>query len=239
MKKIILLLSFFAFLTLANAQDLRNLRIGLVFTNSLMFPSSDNVNIKSTPSYSFDYGISFDYYFAENYAFSTGLYLENPFIYRKGGIASIADSTFYAGDFAVKNKLTSTTAQNQEKITGMHLNIPISFKLKTNEIGYFKYFGDIGLLNSFRIQSRYTLEGTDIQKVRFGKSNNSELPINYHTNLYNLSLSVGGGIEWTISDRTALMVGIYFYNGFLDYIEDNDQKATYMRKLSLRTGILF
>jgi len=242
MKKIILILTFFAFLTFAKAQDLKNLRIGLLFSNAILFNSSDNVNIKNKISYDFDYGISFDYYFTENYALSTGVYIDNPFIIRENGLFNNVgiDSTYLASDFAIKNKINTTTIHNREKITGMHLNIPLSFKLKTNEIGYFKYFGDIGILNSFRIQSRYSLKDTDIQKIRFGKSENSELPgLNYHTNLYNFSLKVGGGIEYTISDKTALLVGIYFYNGFVDFIEDNDGKSSYMRKLSLRTGILF
>jgi len=248
MKKIVLILSFLAFLTFTKAQDVRNLRVGLIFSNALLIPSSDNVNIKSLVSYGFDYGISFDYFFTDNYAFSTGVFIDNPFIYRNNGIANFS-SDFYneaslskatpLSEFAVKNGIGITTIGNQEEITGMHLNIPLSFKLKTNEIGYFKYFGDVGILNSFRIQSRYSLKGTDIQKVKFGKTNNAELPINYHTNLYNFSLKIGGGIEWTISDRTALLVGIYYYNGFVDFIEDGDNKATYMRKLSLRTGILF
>jgi len=242
MKKIILIFSFLAFLTFSKAQDLRNLRIGLVFSNAMLFNSSDNVHIKNIVSYGFDYGISFDYFFTENYAFSTGVYMDNPFIVREGGMANNAgiDSTFLASEFAINKGLTRSDLNKREKITGMHLNIPLSFKLKTNEIGYFKYFGDIGILNSFRIQSRYSLKDTDIQKVRFGKATNSELPnLRYHTNLYNFSLKVGGGIEYTISDKTALLVGIYFYNGFIDFIEDNDGKASYTRKLSLRTGILF
>ncbi len=239
MKKIILLLPFLAFLTFSNAQSLGNLRIGLVFSNAIIFPSSDNVDIKSLASYDLDYGISFDYFFTENYALSTGVYIENPFIFRENGMSTFADSSFIASDFAIKNNINYTTRGNREKITGMHLNIPLSFKLKTNEIGYFKYFGDVGILNSFRIQSRYSLEGTEIQKQRFGKLNAEMGGIKYMTNLYNFSLRIGGGIEWTISDNTALLVGIYYYNGFLDYIEDGDGQTTYMRKLSLRTGILF
>lgn len=248
MKKIVLIFSFLAFFTISNAQDIKNLRVGLIFSNAILFPSSDNVNIESIVSYDFDYGLSFDYYLTENYALSTGVYIDNPFMYRKSGIANFSDK-FYSDStiskatplsaFADKNKIDASTINNMEEITSMNLNIPISFKLRTNEIGYFKYFGDVGILNAFRIQSRYSLEGTDVQKVRFGKTNNEELPINYHTNLYNFSLKIGGGIEWTISDKTALIVGIYYYNGFSDIIEDEDNKSTYMRKLSLRTGILF
>ena len=240
MKKIILILPFLAFLTLnTSAQELRNFRFGLVFSNAILFPASDNVAIKSKPSYDFDYGLSIDYFFTDNYALSTGVYMDHSILARNGGIATFADSSFLANSFWTDKKVNAATIGNNEKITAMSLNIPLSFKLKTNEIGYFKYFGDVGLLNSFRIQSRYTLADTDIQKVRFGKVDPELNAINYHTKLYNLSLKVGGGIEYTISDKTALLVGIYFYNGFLDAIEDGDDKATYVRKLSLRTGILF
>lgn len=240
MKKIILILPFLAFLTLnTSAQELKNFRFGLLFSNAIMFPASDNVNINSKPSYGFDYGLSIDYFFTENYALSTGVYMDHPIYARNNGLATFADSTFLASTFWSDKGVNGSTVNNNEKITSMNLNIPLSFKLKTNEIGYFKYFGDVGVLNSFRIQSRYSLDETDIQKVRFGSKTPELAEINYRSKLYNFSLKVGGGIEWTISDNTALMVGIYFYNGFLDYIEDGDAKATYIRKLSLRTGILF
>ncbi|MGB0886028.1 MAG: porin family protein [Chitinophagales bacterium] len=240
MKKIASILTILLFLTNANAQELRNFRFGLVFSNAIMFPASDNVDLKSKPSYGFDYGLSIDYFFTDNYAISSGIYMDHP-IYARSGTLENNFSFSAASDsaFALAKGINSSTIGNNEKITSMNLNIPLSFKLKTNEIGYFKYFGDVGILNSFRIQSRYSLKGTDIQKIRFGKENAEFNAINYHTKTYNFSLKIGGGIEWTISDNTALLVGLYFYNGFIDYIEDNDAKATYIRKLSLRTGILF
>lgn len=239
MKKIILILPFLAFLTFTNAQDLGKLRIGLMISNSLLIPSSDNVDINSKVSYDFDFGLSFDYFFTENYAFSAGAYLDLPFIFRNNGMkyaASDKDSIYLANS---EKFVSKDNFGKQESITNMNLDIPISFKLKTNEIGYFKYFGDIGLVNTFRVQSRYSLEDTEIQKYKFGGGDLEFTNVNYHTNWYDLSLRVGGGIEYTISDKTALVVALYFTNGFLDYIEDGDGQSSYMRKLSLRTGILF
>lgn len=239
MKKIILIIPFLAFLTFTNAQDLGNLRIGLMLSNSILIPSSDNVDIKNKVSYDFDFGINFDYFFTENYAFSTGAYLDIPFIFRNNGMKYAA-----AGMDSIKltnsNKVVSSNDfGNKESITNLNLDIPLSFKLKTNEIGYFKYFGDIGIVNTFRIQSKYSLEDTEIQNYKFGGGELEFTNVKYHTKIYDLSLRVGGGIEYTISDRTALVVGIYFTNGFLNYIEDGDSQSSYMRKLSLRTGILF
>lgn len=240
MKKTILILPFLAFFTFSQAQVFDKLRLGLIFSNAVLFPSSDNVDIPHKASYGFDYGVSIDYFFTDNYAISTGAYMNHPFIFRKNSLSNFADSTFLANPFVAQNEITTEKIKNnKEKITSMELNIPVSFKLKTNEIGYFKYFGDIGVLNTFRIQSRYSLDDTKLQKAKFGKQNEEMNNLNFYTNLYNFSLKVGGGIEYTISDKTALVVGLYFYNGFTDYIQDNDNKATYMRKLSLRTGILF
>lgn len=239
MKKIILILPFLAFLTIGNAQQLEKFRFGLIFSNAILFPASDNVDIKNKVTYDFDYGLSVDYFFTENYAISSGVYMDHATYVRNNGFSNYTDSAFLASSFWSEKNVNLATIGNNEKITSMNLNIPLSFKLKTNEIGYFKYFGDVGILNSFRIQSRYSLEDTDIQKVRFGKKNPELAEINYRTNLYNFSLRVGGGIEWTISDRTALLVGLYFYNGFVDYIQDADGKGSFVRKLSLRTGILF
>lgn len=237
MKKIILIIPFLAFLTLSHAQDLKNLRIGLMLSNSMLLPSSDNTDIKSKVSYDFDFGLSFDYFFTENYAINASAYMDLPFIFRSGGMSSVADTTSFSttnGKF-----ISNSDFGNKESITTMNLDIPISFKLKTNEIGYFRYFGDIGFVNTFRLQSRYSLEDTEIQKYKFGGKELEFTDVEYHTNLYDFSLRVGGGIEYTISDNTALVVGIYFTNGFVNYIEDGDDQSSYMRKLSLRTGILF
>ena len=128
MKKYLLILPFLAFLTLnTSAQGIKNFRFGLVFSNAVLFPASDNVAIKSKPSYDFDYGLSIDYFFTDNYALSTGVYMDHPILVRNNGIATFADSSFLANSFWTDKNVNASTIGNKEKITAMNLNTEILF----------------------------------------------------------------------------------------------------------------
>ncbi|MEO5905600.1 MAG: hypothetical protein ABIQ11_02665, partial [Saprospiraceae bacterium] len=75
----------------------------------------------------------------------------------------------------------------------------------------------------------------------------------------NIFWGVGAGLEYSISENNALIAGLYFQNGLLDFIDDNghtavtnseppfepefleqkeDSRAT-VNNLVLRVGILF
>jgi hypothetical protein len=49
---------------------------------------------------------------------------------------------------------------------------------------------------------------------------------------------IGGGIEYTLSGSTVLLVGVQFNNGFLDVSDDEELKMN-SNLLGLSVGILF
>lgn len=221
------------FITNSYSQN-KKFRFGLQFTNGISFLNSDNVDITDTKvGYSFNYGLLTEYYFNQNYAISTGLAVSQPRAARSNSPAVNAIVTDTTSTYAFDNNIV-LGAKEIYKFT--YVEIPLTFKLRTNEIGYFRYFGEFGFLNSFRVRSRATIEGSTIENESITKKLD---PFGLRSNFYNASLKVGGGFEYTISDKTALLVELSFNNGFINVLKDGDDKRTVLRVINLTTGIMF
>ena len=165
-------------------------------------------------------GLVMEYYFAENYGFLSGLSLSSV-----GGNLSYNDTVFIktGQDQLVKINPGTTVSYGLS-----YLSIPLGLKLKSNEIGYFTYFAQIGFLPQFNLGSR--------AKATESQLNKDNVP--EEINLFNLSYFFGGGVEYNIGGQTSLMASIIFNNGFTDVLSDNDYKAG-LNFLTLRLGILF
>lgn len=229
MRKIISLSAFLCFFLLTMSQD-RKVSFGLQFSNGISFMNSDNVNITDTKvGYAFDYGLPVDIHFNENYGLSTGIIIGQTRASRVNSPAILALDT----GFLFSNGFPFGA---REVYNYTYINLPTTFKLTTNEFGYFKFFGEFGLVNSFRVRSRFTSKNTQLQKVNINKRGElGELTSTF----YNASLKVGGGFEYTISDKTALVVGLNFQNGFVNVLKDGDDKRTVLRIVNLTTGVKF
>jgi hypothetical protein len=165
-------------------------------------------------------GLVIERYFHPNYGFVTGLSISS-----MGGNLLYRDSvTIHTGDQDyVKLKPGSSVSYNVSYIT-----LPIAIKLKSNEIGYFTYFAQIGFLPQINIGSKARSTGSHLNK--------DSVPD--EISLVNLSYFFGGGIEYNIGGHTSLMAGVFFNNGFADILSNNHQKAA-LNFLSLRIGMLF
>jgi hypothetical protein len=104
----------------------------------------------------------------------------------------------------------------------------VGLKLKTNEIGYFTYFAELGFAQEINIGSRANSSGSDLNKTNVPKE----------TNLLNMSYFFGGGVEYNIGGSTSLVAGIFYNNGFVDVLSNNHHKAV-LSYLSFRAGVLF
>ena len=84
----------------------------------------------------FNFGLTYNKYFAPNYSFSTGISLM-----RAGGRLVSSDTTVL--EFS-KSKYTVLPG-NPVVYKIQYLVFPIGLKLQTNQIGYLTYFTDLGL----------------------------------------------------------------------------------------------
>jgi hypothetical protein len=118
-----------------------------------------------------------------------------------------------------------------------YLNIPISLKLKTNQIGYITYYGQLGFVPGFKVGARVDSDALGYENEKLDKNNETIIT----APLFAFGLNVGAGIEYALNDRTALILGVNFVNNFTNGIklkaEDKDKQV--FKYVLLRAGIMF
>jgi hypothetical protein len=113
------------------------------------------------------------------------------------------------------------TAEEKYKI--QYLDIPLTLKLKTNEIGYLTYYGQFGLDLSFN------LKGTKDVDYKFdgisAPISIEDQDINKDINAIRTALQVGAGAEYNISGDTYILAGIVWNNGLTNIFNNEEVKA--------------
>lgn len=181
----------------------------------------ESVNDGLRPGFSF--GLSFDRYFSENYAFSTGIFLLN-----SSGNLNYSDTTI------IRFKNDETTIFIGDNITyhTQYLSIPLGLKLRTNQIGYITFFTNVGLDPKVLIGAKCDIPSQDIE----GENITEEV------RLLNLGYHLNAGIEYSLGGSTALVFGLGYENNFMDTTYDfqdqpSDKITNHIFKFKL--GIIF
>ena len=174
----------------------------------------------------FNFGVSYNKYFGPNYSFSTGLNIINA-----GGRLINRDITH----FELKNNSSAIlTVQPGEAIIyrATYLSVPLGLKLQTNQIGYGRFFTDIGLDPKIIIGGRADIPSLDIK----GGNAASEL------NTFNLSYHIMAGMEYPLAGNNSYIIGVGFEKDLFDITRDNgDQPSNVVlqKLLSFRLGMTF
>lgn len=187
----------------------RKIRFGLQFNPNISWFKANSDGYKSGGSeIGFEYGLSFEYFISKNHVVSSGV-----FLLTTGGNLN------YKGLANLNNQAYSADLENEYRLG--YINIPLTLKLRTNEIGYFTYFGQFGLNTAFNYRAKsnikYTYQdaGSNLPSSYSEKTNDAKSDINF----INLNLVVGGGVEYNISGNTTLMLGVTFNNGFVNQLD--------------------
>lgn len=169
----------------------------------------------------FQYGLLFEPTIGgvDRYVFSTGLMIN-----MVGGFLTASDSV---------NTYYST-------IRSHYIEVPLTLKLRTNEVNYMRYYGLIGVTPGINIKARYDLED-DNGNLLIDDDNLREKTITGDQwNLFNLSLTLGMGVEYALTETTILTGGIFFQNGFVNVYENSTTSENIqLKQLGLRIGMLF
>ena len=211
MNKFLILLTFVLVAHISSAQT--DFRFGLTASPLLSWNKVDASNYtKDGSNLGFQYGVMADVDFADRYALGTGLMITHD-----GGTYNINDTV----NFTIEQKL-------------QYIEVPLTLKLKTNQVGYLSYYGQFGFTPGVPIRKR-----ADV--TRSGGSNpgtdeNVELEdiVNY-----NLALTVGAGAEYAIDDRTSIVAGLLFNNGFTNVVDDEDGEKITLSYIAFRLGVFF
>jgi len=121
-----------------------------------------------------------------------------------------------------------------------YLQIPITIKMRTNEINYFRYYMRLGTSLGFRIGTKYTEEISAKDGSFDYRPYDNEKAID-RVPLFRASFDVGGGIEYSLGGTTALLAEIYFNNGLTNSLKEynNFKYNAKVNYLMLRVGVLF
>ncbi|MCB2378864.1 PorT family protein [Hymenobacter sp. BT635] len=143
-------------------------------------------------------GLVVDYFFGQNYAFSTGVWLTG-----KGGTISYLDMSAPG---------STTMVTKEQKIGLQYLEVPITVKLFTNDIAtdtklYFQLGGTLGgtIANRINGEKRYTDDAT-------GK----ETEASKHFIVPDASALLGAGVEYQLGQSTKVFGGLSYHRGLLN-----------------------
>jgi hypothetical protein len=185
--------------------------------------TSDNYNVKNEGARpGLNFGLTFNKYFTQNYAFSTGLSLIN------AGGNLVCNDTIEM----MLNKSTTVLPYNRVTYKIKYLSIPLGLKLQSNQIGYVTFFTDLGLDPKFVLGGKVEIPSIGVEK---------ENAVN-ELNNFNMGYHVTGGIEYSLGGTTALVIGLSFDSNFIDITKENgNQPADKIlhKMLSLRFGFNF
>jgi hypothetical protein len=209
-------------LQLVNAQQ--PISFGIYADPVISWFTSDITQVKNGGARpGFNFGLTYNRYFAPNYAFSTGISLLSA-----GGKLVRSDTTI------MNFSNLKATVMPGEPVTYriQYLTFPLGLKLQSNQIGYVRFFTNLGLVPKIVVNRKIDIPSLSIS----GENGSGEL------RLFNLSYHVTAGLEYSLGGTTALVFGLDFDNNFMDITKDPGSRPgdrVSQKILSFRFGVNF
>jgi Outer membrane protein beta-barrel domain len=170
-------------------------------SNRIVAPKELNFESLNSKTH-FGGGVIADYFFGENYAFSTGL------IYNGRGAGVKYNFTNTANG-------TSTPVQGSDEFGIQYLEIPVTLKLFTN---------DIATDTRLYFQAGGSLDPRISAKVNKDKLDPADKKYTSYFNLMDISALFGLGAEKQMGESTKIFGGFSYHRGLID-IDDHYEEA--------------
>ncbi|OPL13491.1 MAG: hypothetical protein AVO34_06380 [Firmicutes bacterium ML8_F2] len=184
--------------------------------------SSDGVKI------GFSWGFIADFYLMENYGITSGFDV----IFLNGGIRMPHHKV---------NAPDTISGILNRKYRLKYIQIPLTLRMRTKELGPFRIYGKIGLGSSFLIGAK----ADDEFIPPTGEPLKEEVDIYDDITFMRESLILGAGVEFLLGGSTSIIAGLVFNNGFMDILKgQNNTDPTINNKafanfLAFNVGIVF
>ena len=171
----------------------------------------------------FGYGFVFDAMFTEKYAIGTGVN-----VFYNGGITQ--HLAFQEGENGLSIEAVQLVQQQQ------YVEIPLTFKMRTNEIGHTTYFGQFGAGFGLNVRSEGSQKTTSfatldslgsVTELVFSQSaleaaESEQVSMADRTRLFRPSMIIGLGAERRLTGSTALVFALRYNVGLRSQYEDFD-----------------
>ncbi len=221
----------------------KSFRLGLNFAPSLAWLKPDVKDSLGKDLYKtkgagmkigFSYGLAAEFAFGDNYSFSTGLFLTT----NGGGLIYDDSISVVIDTISTLHGVTTTRKHNLQ-----YVEIPLTLKLKTTEIGYITYYGKFGFGTAFLVKAR-----ADDESEGENLAQNSvieDIDIRNEINFFRASLILGAGLEYSLGGNTSFIVSIIYNNGFTNIFRKNKKSIEGVKakakstSIALNVGVLF
>jgi hypothetical protein len=239
-KRIFMKKCFFLFLVFAATTSFgQGFRFGMAGSSGLgwYLPQTKYLTANGA-TLNFAYGITADYEFSDNYALNFG------FNIGQNGGKLIFDSLIYQMPKTPTSSYFDTFVGLSYEYKNQWIELPISLKLKTNEIGYFKYFASFGIkpsiLASAKARNMLSSNSTTADWFFVNKKENDNLDKYREDNIIPVraSLLIQGGFEYNLGGKTSLFGALFFDKGFTNQMSDPNLKAN-NSMVGLQVGVFF
>jgi hypothetical protein len=226
MKKILLTIFVFAaILNIANAQNEKFFRFGIHANVGPSWMKSDQDSLQyQGMRLGLGWGFIGEMTIADNFSFASGFDVS----YMGGKLQRLGVMQVYPPD----------TVAELSKVTSIYkfqfLDLPLTLKMKTNEINYITYFARIGGSVGVCIKSKADEEYSPLSGNKTISIDDKNLKD--ERRLFRASMLLGGGIEYSLGGTTTALAEISFVNGLTSQLSDNKARSNYVM---LKLGIIF
>lgn len=180
----------------------------------------DNIDITSSGArLGFSYGVMGEYHFTPNYNLAIGV----SHVFTGGKFAGVNNND--VPDPTATSKSYSSVSYEPAKLRYIH--IPALLRLKTNEIGYISYFGNIGFAFDFALNGKTNavLSGKEVgenNEIVTFDNRSLDSDIRFNSGFLNPYFVVGLGGQYSLGGNSKVHVGIDYNSGLGNIISNNE-----------------
>ena len=216
-------------------------RFGLKGSSNFGWVGGTSKNIVNDgTTVAFGYGIMGDYYFKSNYGISAEIMLSN-----------IKSKFKVTEPLAFNSAMSDTVNDLRYEYNIQYLDIPLTMKIRTKEIGDMTYFGQFGVSMGFALNAKTSIVSTGLPKFisdqepteyRVNDAEGDAFTVNNFDDkvfLFRLPLIIGGGVEYKMAGSTSLQGGVRIANTFTDMFVKDKTAIAKNNYVALSVGVLF
>lgn len=145
----------------------------------------------------FSWGFVAEFHLMENYTVTSGF-----------NVVYLNANLKYPHRQLVNNDSTTGTLLRKYKLK--YIEVPLILKMRTNKIGRFRFYGEIGIGTGFLLGAK----ADDEFKYNSSTLKDENIDISNDICFFRESLILGVGTEFIISGSTVVIIGVLFDNNF-------------------------
>ncbi|MGV3637209.1 MAG: porin family protein [Flavobacteriales bacterium] len=191
------------------AQEDAGVRFGIKLAPNMSWFKADTKGLENNGSkigYTFGLATEFPVGAEGNYRFATGLFLN-----------TVGGKYLQAFPFIENNQ--QLTKELTSDVNLQYIQIPLTMKLMTKEIGYMRYYGQLGFDASFNVRAKADFDDVvvDTTGIKFVQVEDEDIKDQIQP--LRAGLVVGAGLEYNFSGSTTLQAGITYNNGLTNLLK--------------------